>query len=555
MAMRQRPDAYLGLDFGTSTTLLARTRGAGVGVLPLGRATEWLPSIVGFESVAAEPLVAEAAEALLPSQILRSVKRAITEDRDTLSIELADGLREVDADEAVSLIVREALRRADEQNALDGVAGIRAGCPAMWDRGQRLRLLAILESAGAHVPLIDLIDEPVAAAVAWVNHRQVAANERVAGRLVVFDYGGGTLDIAVCDIAWDEDAPEVTVMACLGIPYAGDVLDSHLYTYVMDQLENDSRYDGSAVQNAAILREVRLAKETLSDAFETALRLQPFGLPDVRLTRAELENAFRGQLSAAVEYVMAALRAARLRENDAPTPQELMATREEFLVGQVNFVLLAGGMSQIPLVGDELQRRLPSARVERIEARRGGTLRGPQDLVAAGLVHDPATYDRLNLHRPGFNVRIEWRAHAQPWVGENVYRAHTPLYASHDVFAGNFRLGYTGAVEVPANSRAREGRLIVTSESGDRLDLRLDGVHIEGLTMPVRPGAEVKVKIYVDGQMLVTVDGHQPRFVSGRGGLRIERWQVVRGPASRRRQIDLSTEYDEDRGKWPYPHK
>jgi molecular chaperone DnaK (HSP70) len=62
-------------------------------------------------------------------------------------------------------------------------------------------LLAIARRAGLPVAEAALVDEPVAAGIAWLTYRFLAHGERPTGSLLVFDMGGGTLDVAVLSVA------------------------------------------------------------------------------------------------------------------------------------------------------------------------------------------------------------------------------------------------------------------------------------------------------------------------------------------------------------------
>jgi molecular chaperone DnaK (HSP70) len=74
----------VGIDFGTATTLMATRPGwAPAAVLPLGHATTWLPSVAWANGAAI--VVGEEAENGGPQQI-RSIKRAITERRETVIV-------------------------------------------------------------------------------------------------------------------------------------------------------------------------------------------------------------------------------------------------------------------------------------------------------------------------------------------------------------------------------------------------------------------------------------------------------------------------------------
>ena len=65
----------VGLDFGTSTTLVA----AGHGVVPIGSLDPWMPSLVGFADDGSI-VVGEDADHAAVESVARSVKRTITQD-------------------------------------------------------------------------------------------------------------------------------------------------------------------------------------------------------------------------------------------------------------------------------------------------------------------------------------------------------------------------------------------------------------------------------------------------------------------------------------------
>ena len=165
----------------------------------MGRATSWLPSVALADGV--RILVGEDADEAGPAQI-RSIKRAITERREAITVVGPDGPREVKADTVIAEILRELVRRARGAGvALDGGREVRLGCPAMWDGAQRRRMVAIAEAAGLSMGRSALVDEPVAAGLAWLSYRYLAHGERPNGTLLVFDMGGGTLDVAVLAVA------------------------------------------------------------------------------------------------------------------------------------------------------------------------------------------------------------------------------------------------------------------------------------------------------------------------------------------------------------------
>src|SRR5687768_8031646 len=109
---RHRPPA-VGVDFGTTTSLVARRNGSEpLELLPIGTAQRWLPSLAGRQD--GHLLVGEDAADLSSTQVIRSIKRAITFDRPMVT--LGDG--EQLSRDAVIVAV---LRAVGERSAARGV--------------------------------------------------------------------------------------------------------------------------------------------------------------------------------------------------------------------------------------------------------------------------------------------------------------------------------------------------------------------------------------------------------------------------------------------------
>ena len=140
----------------------------------------------------------------------------------------------------------------------------------MWTGRQRRRLLGIARSAGLRVDDHTLIDEPIAAGVAWVNNRIARSGQGVRGQLLAFDMGGGTLDVAVLDVHAElGHDPKISVLSSWGVDEAGDVLDERLAAELERQLVRHGT-DLDDLPNAAAVRTVvrqaaKEAKERLSD--------------------------------------------------------------------------------------------------------------------------------------------------------------------------------------------------------------------------------------------------------------------------------------------------
>lgn len=508
----------IGIDFGTSTSLVAARAGRQpVEIVPLGRSTRWFPSVAGHRG--SDLLVGEDADNLPGEEVIRSAKRAITNDRTRLPV--AGG--EVSADEVITAILAEIAQRAEAAGrSLTMEHDIRLGCPAMWDGDQRRRLLELAGKAGLPSDEMTLVDEPIAAGIAWVMHRSLFHRERLEGRLLVFDMGGGTLDIAVLDVLGGAPgtAPEISVLSALGAELAGDLLDRAVARDLTEDLATQGYEAADArrpeLYDALLLRAARDAKMALSQRTDHRIVLpsrQLGQLPTLPYSRERLEEAFRPQLDQAEALVWAALRASRLTERGNRSTTDIRALSPDALRQDVDYVLLAGGMSRIPYVERRLGALFPQAQV----FDNAGVQ--PDEAIVAGLA-DTTSYQRLNLHRPGFDFIVEWEEYGRTRQ-EILYPAYTPFYSPQQVFGGQSDLGFARHDRNFPGPRSGTGRLRVRSTTGEYLGLDVDGQNMDGLVLAF--GNRMDFKLYCDGRVLIR-DGCGKALQ-----MRVDRWPVIRG--------------------------
>jgi molecular chaperone DnaK (HSP70) len=497
----------VGVDFGTTTTLVSeRSDPAPATVLPIGRTTNWLPSVVRVCDDGL--LVGEDADGVSPDRVIRSAKRAITERRDTFTVDGPSGPVEISADDAIAAVLREALGRARSAGVPLAVSSaqapqaslevpVRLGCPAMWDGDQRRRLLAIARTAGLPVAEAALVDEPVAAGVAWLAYRFLAHGERPTGRLLVFDMGGGTLDVAVLAVVGGP-RPEIAVQSCVGVSMAGDALDVAIANDLAREMAQHQVDIGDHPRPelawALLERAARETKVRLTHADEHPVVLpRQLDYPHVmRYRRERLEAAFQAQMDGAENLVVSALRAARLAEERA-TAAQLRALSKTDLASGIDFVLLVGGMSRVPYVSRRLSAMFAGANI----VDDAGV--PPEEAVVAGLA-DPAGYERITLHRPGFDFVLD-----TSFGRAGVYEAYTPLYEPWQVYSGHSSIGYERRLRPPTVPTHGFATLRAVASDGAPLRMRVDGTPVDGL--PIRLGpSEMVFGLTCDGRIDI-VDG------------------------------------------------
>ncbi|SBT49820.1 Hsp70 family protein [Micromonospora narathiwatensis] len=234
-------------------------------------------------------------------------------------------------------------------------------CPATWDTGRRQVLadalaLAGWPSAAEHTmsgpipPGTRLLREPVAAARYYteVLRRPVPVGESVA----VFDFGGGTLDVAIVRNEgadpWGDSG--FTVVSCGGLDDLGGLdLDSALLALLAERIRATHPAEWARLAEPAntiqwrdrlrFAENVRGAKEMLSRSL-----VAPVAVPGIEatvpLSREELERVAAPLLRRAVAETRRVVAAAGL------TPERLVG------------LFLVGGSSRIPLVARLLHAEL-----------------------------------------------------------------------------------------------------------------------------------------------------------------------------------------------------
>jgi len=510
----------VGIDFGTSTCFVAREIAAGdADILPIGNSKRYLASLAGH--IGGSFVVGEDAEVLTPDRVIRSVKSAITENRATVRVGGRDGATEVPRDDVVVAVFREIAKRARDRGwPLDEGRQLRLGCPAMWMGPQRRLLIDLAASAGLSVEDSALIEEPVAAGIAWLNHR-IRVGDPVAGRILVFDMGGGTLDLAVMQVEIAE-RPTIAVLTSVGLPMAGDALDESIVQDLCEEREIDLDSLKDPLQaRADLLRQARDTKLALSDAPVQTVYFEPFFyggkvLP-VKYSRDRLNAVFQPQMTHAESLVWRALRLSRLTHVNGTSPTRILDLSREELAADIDAVLLVGGMSRVPYVRDRLAALFPHAR--RYDHAGGAA----DEAIVAGIA-DTTGYNTMNMYRPGLDIALVWgKDNRFP-----LYEAYTPLFEIWQLQSGQTDLGFpVRAGQRQGIPRQPGGELWVRTAAGEPVEL----VHTQRTarptpekvtTLPVPFGHyDIQFKLYCDGHIHLTDGaGHDHR-------VRVHGWPVI----------------------------
>ena len=335
-----------GIDFGTTNSVVGICEGGHTRAV-LNDDGKPHPSVVWFRADgqvtvgtrAKRSINAYAAEA--GNTIIASVKRQLGKNKSYRVTGQAKPAVEV-AKEIFRFLKHDAATRASAQ-LQHGVVTI----PVEFDGSARHELRQAAERAGVFVKAF--VYEPFAAVVAYCCGNQGNRLETLEGQnLLVFDWGGGTLDITVVTIR----SGRMVQLAKADLGHrAGDHFDEKLLRLTYHHFLETERL---SVEEAPVrttvkdryLAECERAKIALSENDEDRVDLADFlrldGRPyDIEQTvmRPDFESEIESDIREAMAKVDAALEEANLTARE------------------IDRVLLIGGTSKIPLVQREMEER------------------------------------------------------------------------------------------------------------------------------------------------------------------------------------------------------
>ncbi len=350
----------LGIDLGTTNSLIATMHGAHPRVIPDPKTRQGLlPSVValtpegevfvGDEAIRMEPHLTVARDGRVATvdfpgggegAVIRSVKRYMgrggadlaAEDRSRYTftdvsgpvVRFKVGAREYTPPQ-ISAEILKALKRRAEEALGDKVEQVVITVPAYFNDGQRQATKDAGLLAGLQVER--LVNEPTAASLAY------GLQKMASGRVAVYDFGGGTFDISILNV---KDGV-FEVLATNGDTHlGGDDIDRALVEFTLAGQPDPVRNDRHIWNTVRLVAED--AKKILSFQEGVALELKLLeGKLDRTIDRVDLERLAEPFVRRTIECCQRALKDAGL------TPAEIDAT------------VLVGGSTRMPLVRRRVQ--------------------------------------------------------------------------------------------------------------------------------------------------------------------------------------------------------
>ncbi|WP_418117141.1 molecular chaperone DnaK [Variovorax sp. 350MFTsu5.1] len=351
----------IGIDLGTTNSCVSIMEGNTTRVIENSEGARTTPSIVAYQEDG-EVLVGASAKRQAvtnPKNTLYAIKRLIgrkfeekevQKDIDLMPYTIAkadngDAWVEVRgkkiAPQQVSADILRKMKKTAEDYLGETVSEAVITVPAYFNDAQRQATKDAGRIAGLDVKRI--INEPTAAALAFGLDKQDKADRKIA----VYDLGGGTFDVSIIEIADVDGEKQFEVLSTNGDTFlGGEDFDQRIIDYIIGEFKKEQGVDLS--KDVLALQRLKEAAEKakieLSNSAQTDINL-PYITADasgpkhlnIKLTRAKLESLVD-------ELIERTIAPCRLAIKDAGIS-----------VGDINDVILVGGMTRMPKVQEKVK--------------------------------------------------------------------------------------------------------------------------------------------------------------------------------------------------------
>ncbi len=365
----------IGIDFGTCFSSVSVMSGMVANTSFLRDSTgRGMPTAFIYDPATGREVMGEAAEApeYYPRSrdIVRYIKRTVREDPSRLEAEVSSGGRSFTysyiIERYLAFLIDEIRRGAQQSGSVENTeveavtvtvpVGISHGQMMAFEYNQLIRDV-VKRVTGLPDGRIYILQEPVAAALSYLYSNGAASEVDEPATVLVFDLGGGTLDVTV--VEYDPDGMDFRIWAKEGdLSLGGNDWDAVLADLVRSRTGIGAFSDPA--EEARFERAVIDLKVNLSRVDEDAIFFKYGGRSKTAvITREELEEAASGLTHRAGVLALKTVHSAGLAmrredgeeiDDDAYFESDEAGESLRMAMSDIDKVVMVGGGSNLPSV-------------------------------------------------------------------------------------------------------------------------------------------------------------------------------------------------------------
>ena len=326
----------IGIDFGTSKTLVARVNpdNGHPTAIHLGRSRHEIPTTV---YICEDDTLLFGDDADDNAQFdFSNYSRGFKLKLGSTSPLLIGPAKGYSAKDLTRAFLKHIKERCEKEAVLDKITSAVITVPAVFTPAQRADLQEAAKGAGFST--VELLPEPIAAGMAYCG---ISPKNAFEGSILVVDWGGGTLDLAIVSRGKDGHFEAIQGLVDGSSGIGGEAMDEATLGLVTELLAETGGID---IANEPIERRgthlaaIRQAKELLSTREEHRVALLTTQGPKrVDVSRKQLDSAIMNHVREGSTKAFDLIEKARSK-NHTPI-----------------FTLLVGGTCKIPLVKHEIE--------------------------------------------------------------------------------------------------------------------------------------------------------------------------------------------------------
>ena len=320
----------IGIDLGTTTTLIATLSQSGDAVIVNNQAGETLTqSAIWFEDANRANIGTEAKKMVgLADNVFVEFKRDMGDE--SVVHKVFD--KELLPRDLSAIVLRQVREQYEEVHGK--VDAVIITIPANFTDQARADTIKAATAAGFKLTDDALVNEPTAAVIYYAS----TSPSKLVGNFLVYDFGGGTFDATILKV----DGDDIKVITSMGVQrLGGKDLDDKLAELIARKYESVSGKKFDEKECNLHKHEVEQYKHTLSVRDKVSIPLRTAtGIVRLEASREEFNEAISALVAQAEMAVDSALLAAKLSPSD--------------LAG----IFLAGGSTRVPALTESLERQL-----------------------------------------------------------------------------------------------------------------------------------------------------------------------------------------------------